>query len=117
MLSMFSSCPLHVLCLRLQVCCECCCAEAVFPLAVSLLDRFLSASLAPPLAPPLLLAAACILIASKLTESNSVAADTLCANAEYDFLPADLRVSGEGREVLDPGGGGAGGEGGADLLG
>lgn len=99
------------------MCCECCCAEAVFPLAVSLLDRFLSASLAPPLAPPLLLAAACILIASKLTESHSVAADTLCANAEYDFLPADLRVSGEGREVLDPRGGGAGGGGGADFLG
>lgn len=79
------------------MCCECCCAEAVFPLAVSLLDRFLSASLAPPLGPPLLLTAACILIASKLTESHSVTADTLCANAEYDFLPADLRVSGEGR--------------------
>lgn len=69
----------------------------MFPLAVSLLDRFLSTSLAPALAPPLLLAAACVLIASKLTESQSIAADTLCANAEYDFLPADLRVSGEGR--------------------
>lgn len=75
------------------MCCECCCAEAVFPLAVSLLDRFLSASLAPPLAPPLLLTAACVLIASKLTDSHSVSADALCANAEYDFLPADLRVS------------------------
>ncbi|XP_075905563.1 cyclin Dx [Nelusetta ayraudi] len=75
----------------LEVCCECCCAEAVFPLAVSLLDRFLSTSLAPPLAPPLLLVASCVLIASKLTESHSVAADSLCASAEYDFLPADLR--------------------------
>lgn len=100
------------------MCCECCCAEAVFPLAVSLLDRFLSTSLAPALAPPLLLAAACVLIASKLTESQSIAADMLCANAEYDFLPADLRVSEEGREsqldwkreeVLNPGGGGGAG--------
>lgn len=93
------------------MCCECCCAEAVFPLAVSLLDRFLSTSLAPPLAPPLLLVASCVLIASKLTESHSVAADSLCASAEYDFLPADLRVSGRGRVLEEregPDGGGAG---------
>ena len=78
--------------LPLQVCCECGCDEAVFPLSVSLMDRFLSASLSLPVS-PYCLAAGCILIASKLTESDNVTADTLCAAAEYSFLPSDLRVS------------------------
>ncbi|XP_067427001.1 cyclin Dx [Thunnus thynnus] len=74
----------------LEVCCECGCDEAVFPLSVSLMDRFLSASLSLPVS-PYCLAAGCILIASKLTESDNVTADTLCAAAEYSFLPSDLR--------------------------
>ncbi|XP_028454322.1 cyclin Dx [Perca flavescens] len=74
----------------LEVCCECCCDEAVFPLSVSLMDRFLSASLALPVS-PYCLTAGCILIASKLTECDNVTADTLCAAAEYSFQPSDLR--------------------------
>ncbi|KAM3863609.1 cyclin Dx [Diretmus argenteus] len=74
----------------LEVCCDCSCNEAVFPLSVSLMDRFLSVSLSLPLS-PYCLAAACILIASKLTECENVTADTLCAAAEYDFLPSNLR--------------------------
>ncbi|XP_070780119.1 cyclin Dx [Enoplosus armatus] len=74
----------------LEVCCECGCDEAVFPLSVSLMDRFLSASLSLPVS-PYCLAAGCILIASKLTECDNVAADTLCAAAEYSFQPSNLR--------------------------
>ncbi|XP_044037226.1 cyclin Dx [Siniperca chuatsi] len=74
----------------LEVCCECGCDEAVFPLSVSLMDRFLSASLSLPVS-PYCLAAGCILIASKLTECDNVTADTLCAAAEYSFQPSNLR--------------------------
>ncbi|XP_028268634.1 cyclin Dx [Parambassis ranga] len=74
----------------MEVCCECGCDEAVFPLSVSLMDRFLSASLSLPLS-PYCLAAGCILIASKLTECDNVTADTLCAAAEYSFQPSNLR--------------------------
>ncbi|NP_001165869.1 cyclin Dx [Danio rerio] len=74
----------------MEVCCECDCDESVFPLAVSLLDRYLSATLSLPVSPSCL-AAACILLASKVTESDTVSADTLCAAAEYDFLSANLR--------------------------
>ena len=76
----------------LQVCCECGCDEAVFPLSVSLMDRYLSATLALP-ASPYCLAAAYILIASKLSECDNVTADTLCAAADYDFQAHNLRVS------------------------
>uniref|UniRef100_A0A672FDZ0 Cyclin Dx n=1 Tax=Salarias fasciatus TaxID=181472 RepID=A0A672FDZ0_SALFA len=74
----------------LEVCCACGCDEAVFPLAVSLLDRFLSASLSVP-GSPSCLSAGCVLIASKLTECDVVTADALCAAAEYSFLPSGLR--------------------------
>ncbi|KAF3699812.1 G1/S-specific cyclin-D2 [Channa argus] len=74
----------------LEVCCDCGCDEAVFPLSVSLLDRFLSASLSLPVS-LYCLAAGCILIASKLTECDNVTADTLCAAAEYSFQPCNLR--------------------------
>ncbi|KAL3053494.1 cyclin Dx [Trematomus bernacchii] len=74
----------------LEVCCEVGCDEAVFPLSVSLMDRFLSASLSLPVS-PYCLAAGCILIASKLSECESVTADTLCAAAEYSFVPSNLR--------------------------
>ncbi|XP_029294258.1 G1/S-specific cyclin-D1-like [Cottoperca gobio] len=74
----------------LEVCCECGCDEAVFPLSVSLMDRFLSASLSLPVS-PYCLAAGCILIASKLSECDNVTADTLCAAAEYSFQPSNLR--------------------------
>ncbi|XP_012680076.2 cyclin Dx [Clupea harengus] len=74
----------------LEVCCECGCDEAVFPLTVSLLDRFLSASLTLSVS-PFCLTAACVLLASKLTESDTVTADALCASVEYDFMPYHLR--------------------------
>ncbi|XP_029013675.1 cyclin Dx [Betta splendens] len=74
----------------LEVCCECGCDEAVFPLSVSLMDRFLSVSLSVPVS-PYCLAAGCILIASKLTECDNITADTLCAAAEYSFQPCNLR--------------------------
>lgn len=75
-----------------QVCCDCGCDEAVFPRSVSLMDRFLSASLSLAVS-PYCLAAGCVLIASKLTECDGVTADSLCAAAEYSFQPSDLRVS------------------------
>ncbi|CAG5897275.1 unnamed protein product [Menidia menidia] len=74
----------------LEVCGECGCDEAVFPLSVSLMDRFLSARLSLPVS-LYCLASACILIASKLTECDTVTADTLCAAAEASFQPSDLR--------------------------
>uniref|UniRef100_A0A3Q3X2U3 Cyclin-like domain-containing protein n=1 Tax=Mola mola TaxID=94237 RepID=A0A3Q3X2U3_MOLML len=72
------------------VCCQRGCDEAVFPLSVSLLDRFLAASLSPPVSPHCL-AAGCILIASKLTEGDGVTAEALCAAAGCSFLPSSLR--------------------------
>lgn len=75
----------------LQVCCDCGCGEAVFPLSVSLMDRYLSAYLSLPVS-PYCLAAGCILIASKLTECDVISADALCAAAEFSFQPSDLRV-------------------------
>ncbi|XP_012707374.2 cyclin Dx [Fundulus heteroclitus] len=74
----------------LEVCCDCGCDEAVFPLSVSLMDRYLSAYLSLPVS-PYCLAAGCILIASKLTECHTVSADALCAAAELSFQPSDLR--------------------------
>ncbi|KAI1896286.1 hypothetical protein AGOR_G00093230 [Albula goreensis] len=74
----------------LEVCCECGCEEAVYPLSMSLLDRFLSASLSMPVS-PLCLSAACVLIASKVTGSEPVSADQLCAMASFSFLPDNLR--------------------------
>ncbi|XP_047213794.1 G1/S-specific cyclin-D1-like [Girardinichthys multiradiatus] len=74
----------------LEVCCDCGCDEAVFPLSVSLMDRYLSAYLSLPVS-PYCLAAGCILIASKLTECDTVTADTLCAAAEFSFQLSDLR--------------------------
>ncbi|KAL4658302.1 G1/S-specific cyclin-D2-like [Arapaima gigas] len=74
----------------LEVCCECACDEPVFPLAASLLDRFLSISLALKGA-PLCLAAACVLIASKLLESETVSAQSLCTAASGSFLPSTLQ--------------------------
>ncbi|KAF7645182.1 hypothetical protein LDENG_00208810 [Lucifuga dentata] len=74
----------------LEVCCDCGCDESVFPLSVSLMDRFLSASLSLSVSPYCLMAA-CILIASKLTECETISADALCTSAEYSFQPSDLR--------------------------
>lgn len=76
----------------LQVCCDCGCDESVFPLAVSLLDRYLASTLSLPVSPTCL-SAACVLVASKLAESETVTAHALCASAEYEFLSADLLVS------------------------
>uniref|UniRef100_A0A8C7CTZ1 Cyclin Dx n=1 Tax=Oncorhynchus kisutch TaxID=8019 RepID=A0A8C7CTZ1_ONCKI len=74
----------------MEVCCERGCDETVFPLSVSMLDCFLSASLSLPVS-PYCLAAACILIASKLTDflhfQNSV-----CDNMEMErVILATLR--------------------------
>ncbi|XP_036387746.1 G1/S-specific cyclin-D2-like [Megalops cyprinoides] len=74
----------------LEVCCESGCEESVFPLSVSLLDLFLSASLSLPVS-PLCLSAACILIASKVAGSEPVSTDSLCAAASFSFLPKNLR--------------------------
>ncbi|MCI4384753.1 hypothetical protein PGIGA_G00042330 [Pangasianodon gigas] len=74
----------------LEVCCDCGCDEAVFPLAVSLLDRYLASTLSLPVSASCL-SAACVLVASKLTESETVTAHALCASAEYEFLSTDLR--------------------------
>ncbi|XP_038151204.1 cyclin Dx [Cyprinodon tularosa] len=74
----------------LEVCCDCGCDEAVFPLSASLMDRYLSAYLSLPVS-PYCLAAGCILIASKLTECDTVTADALCAAADYSFQLSNLQ--------------------------
>uniref|UniRef100_A0A8C6WJP9 Cyclin Dx n=1 Tax=Neogobius melanostomus TaxID=47308 RepID=A0A8C6WJP9_9GOBI len=74
----------------MEVCSDRGCEEQVFPLSVSLLDRFLSASLSVPAA-PLGLMAACVLVASKLSECDTLPVDTLCAAAEYGFSSTSLR--------------------------
>ncbi|KAK7938572.1 hypothetical protein WMY93_001898 [Mugilogobius chulae] len=74
----------------MEVCSDCGCEEQVFPLSVSLLDRFLSSSLSVP-AYPFCLIAACVLVASKLSECETLPVDTLCAAAEYSFSSHSLR--------------------------
>nr|XP_049601850.1 cyclin Dx [Syngnathus scovelli] len=51
---------------------------------------FLSVTLSTPVL-PYCLAAACVLIASKLSECDNITSNALCAAAEYNFLPANLR--------------------------
>lgn len=55
------------------------------------MDRYLSAYLSLPVS-PYCLAAGCILIASKLTECDTVTADALCAAANYSFQLSNLQV-------------------------
>nr|XP_023695600.1 G1/S-specific cyclin-D2-like [Paramormyrops kingsleyae] len=74
----------------LQVCSEHGSVDAVFPLAISLLDRYLSQSFSLPIS-PLCLTAACILLASKLADEKAVGADALCTAARFAFLPQHLR--------------------------
>ncbi|XP_033826792.1 cyclin Dx [Periophthalmus magnuspinnatus] len=74
----------------MEVCSDAGCEEQVFPLSVSLLDRFLSSSLSVP-ASPFCLVASCVLVASKLTECETLPVDTLCAAAEYSFSSHSLR--------------------------
>ncbi|KAG7259714.1 hypothetical protein CRUP_015926 [Coryphaenoides rupestris] len=95
----------------LEVCYECGCDEAVFPLGVSLMDRFLSSSLALP-ASPYCLAAACLLVASKLGECDTEMERVVLATLRWDtasvtpqdFLPLLLApVGGMDRTAADGG--------------
>ncbi|XP_048869690.1 G1/S-specific cyclin-D2-like isoform X1 [Brienomyrus brachyistius] len=74
----------------LQVCGEHGSADSVFPLAISLLDRYLSQSFSLPIS-PLCLTAACVLLASKLADEEAVSAEALCMAARFAFLPQHLR--------------------------
>ncbi|XP_069048024.1 cyclin Dx [Lepisosteus oculatus] len=74
----------------LEVCCDSQCEEGVFSLSLALLDRVLSVL---PVRPDSLqlLAAACLLVASKLRQSEALGARALCAASGLAFLPQELR--------------------------
>ena len=71
------------------------CEEQVFPLAVNLLDRFLSAADAPGLERTQLqlLGCVCLLAASKLRQCRPIGVDLLVYYTDYSVTPAQIRVS------------------------
>ncbi|XP_018419860.1 PREDICTED: G1/S-specific cyclin-D1-like [Nanorana parkeri] len=74
----------------LEVCEDQRCGEEVFPLAVNCLDRFLS--LVPVEKRRLqLLGATCLLLCSKLKESQVITIESLCMYSDYSFTDTELR--------------------------
>ncbi|KAM9299204.1 G1/S-specific cyclin-D1-like [Gastrophryne carolinensis] len=74
----------------LEVCEDQRCGEEVFPLAVNCLDRFLS--LVPLEKRQLqLLGATCLLLASKLKESQVMTIESLCMYSDYSFTDKELK--------------------------
>lgn len=67
------------------------CAEPVLPLAVNLLDRFLSKCYVPKKFLQLI-AADCLLIASKIRQSLPIAINTLCYYTDHSVTPSQLKV-------------------------
>ncbi|KAM5132599.1 G1/S-specific cyclin-D1-like [Mantella aurantiaca] len=66
------------------------CGEEVFPLAVNCLDRFLSLVTVEKRRLQLL-GATCLLLASKLKESQVITTESLCMYSDYSFTKAELR--------------------------
>ncbi|XP_072282521.1 G1/S-specific cyclin-D1-like [Pyxicephalus adspersus] len=74
----------------LEVCEDLRCGEEVFPLAVNCLDRFLS--LVPIEKRQLqLLGATCLLLASKLKESEGITTKSLCMYSDYSFTETEVQ--------------------------
>ncbi|XP_043535192.1 G1/S-specific cyclin-D1-like [Chiloscyllium plagiosum] len=78
-------------CWMLEVCEEEGCEKEVFPLAISYLDRFLSAV---PLEKSRLqlLGSACLLLASKLRETQPLSINSVCAYTAHSSRPGELRT-------------------------
>lgn len=76
----------------LQVCEQEKCFEPVLPLAVNLFDRFLSKCSVPKNFLQLI-AADCILIASKIRQSLPVPINKLCYFTDHSVTPCQFRVS------------------------
>lgn len=76
----------------LQVCEQEKCFEPVLPLAVNLFDRFLSKCSVPKNFLQLI-AADCILIASKIRQNLPVPINKLCYFTDHSVTPCQLRVS------------------------
>ncbi len=76
----------------LQVCEQESCLGPVLPLAVNLLDRFLSKCDVPKKFLQLI-AADCLLIASKIRQNLPISISTLCYYTDHSVTPCQLRVS------------------------
>jgi hypothetical protein len=74
-----------------QVCEELNC-EAIFPLAVNYVDRFLSTSIVSK-SQLQLLGAVCLLIASKLRQCRSIHPQDLVYFSDYSYTTSDVTVS------------------------
>ncbi|XP_056398981.1 G1/S-specific cyclin-D1-like [Hyla sarda] len=75
----------------LEVCEDQRCGEEVFPLAVNCLDRFLS--VVPVEKRSLqLVGATCLLIASKLKESQPITIENLCMYSDFSFTDSEMRA-------------------------
>ncbi|XP_023709754.1 G1/S-specific cyclin-D2 [Cryptotermes secundus] len=74
----------------LEVCEDQHCEDQVFPLAVNFLDRFLCAC-AISRRQLQLLAAVCLLLASKIRQGRSLSVDHLCFYTDHSISPDDMR--------------------------
>jgi hypothetical protein len=93
---MLNDLVLHVECNNMtvflcQVCEEQHCEDQVFPLAVNFLDRFLC-SCGITRRQLQLVAAVCLLLASKIRQFNSLSVELLCFYSDHSLTPDDIKV-------------------------